>query len=486
MTSVQIDVSRQLNYSNGIPSSLLPTASEQFDLGSSQKLWRTGYLSELQSLLFAKQTIVLLGGHFLVTKNSSSISGSIPNTGSGSTIIDFGIPITISDFVLFRIPNQTEYMQILSLNSGSTIYNVLRNCDGSTANSWPAGSVFAVLGHQGDAFIDLDATSTPRISIMEQGNTYNTQTEQIRIGDLSGNWGFSGSNYGLALGEYTSSSPNLVYNSASGLRLRIFDQDIITFSPSGSAMITGVLYAGNKNVILSSSGITLKSHNIVDFKYLSETVGYMGIQGPGDYSAGYVLEIIGYRPTLTVSAVEIKAKNNSNANVAGLLLESSSGIGKIQMVVEGLDYFRISDGILTLGQPVYATTSIDSPIIGTSGSWQPVYEGFYSGSAPAGVISRYTVMGKNCKVYVYMPNSGSSNNTTFTMSAPFTAATVSNQLWGSCVWTLVDNGTAASYPGRAYIASGGSTITINKTLAAGTWTSSGSKKACFSLDYELS
>ena len=72
--------------------------------------------------------------------------------------------------------------------------------DGSGANAWPAGSVFANFGYAGAGRIELNAYDTPRMQFMMQGSAYNAQSELIRIGDLNGNWGYTLAAYDLEPG----------------------------------------------------------------------------------------------------------------------------------------------------------------------------------------------------------------------------------------------------------------------------------------------
>jgi hypothetical protein len=216
---------------------ILPQATDTYDLGSSTLLWRKGYLSELDAVLLAQNTATAVGGWLIVSKNE----GALPaNVASGDTTIDFGIAMTVGDFVMFRALGQVEYVQVGSLVSGTT-YNVTRNLDGSGANNWPAGAVFIVLGTTGNGRLELNAYDTPRMSIIRQGATYNAQTEHVRLGDLNG-WGdYGAETYGLALGEYAASKANLTWDATNGLRLRLHNTTYIQLDTSGNALIAGKL-----------------------------------------------------------------------------------------------------------------------------------------------------------------------------------------------------------------------------------------------------
>lgn len=202
----------------GVSSSLIPSVTDTYDLGSSTKLWRKGWLSELDAVLFAKNTVTLIGGWLIVTKNE----GAIPvgqDVGTEDTSIDFGQAMTANDFVLFRAAGSVEYVQVGSVVSG-TRYNVTRNLDGTGANAWPAGSVYAVLGNTGNGRIEFNANDTPRISLIRQGATHNAQTELLRVGDLNGGWlGYSSETYGFAVGEYAAGKAWLAVDPTNGIRL---------------------------------------------------------------------------------------------------------------------------------------------------------------------------------------------------------------------------------------------------------------------------
>ena len=117
----------------------------------------------------------------------------------------------------------------------------------------------------------------------------------------------------------------------------------------------------------------------------------------------------------------------------------------------------------------------------TVGTWVVAVTGF--SADPANMIGRYVKRGKICTIWVRMPTNGTSNATTFTVSLPFTAATITNMSWvGFAV--VIDNGTQKATPGLVSISSGGTTATLVVDLAGTAWTSSGGKRATFTIEYE--
>lgn len=244
----------------GVASSLIPSVTDTYDLGSSTKLWRKGYLSELDAVLFAQNTVSLIGGWLMATKNE----GAIPvgqDVGTGDTSIDFGQAMTANDFVLFRALGAVEYVQVGSVVSG-TRYNVTRNLDGSGANAWPAGSVYAVLGNTTNGRIEINANSTPRISLIKQGATYNAQTELVRVGDLNGDWGYSAETYGFVAGEYAAGKAWVSVDPTNGLRIGLHNVINGQWDTSGNvtfgkvATDSGNLYWNNSSTQLQFRGET--------------------------------------------------------------------------------------------------------------------------------------------------------------------------------------------------------------------------------------
>jgi hypothetical protein len=172
---------------------ILPETTDTYDLGSATTLWRKGWLSELESILFVQNSVQVTGGWWMVPHASGTLAEDVDTT---QTQIDFGTAMTPNDFVILRGNLLVEYMQVGTLVSGTT-YNVTRNLDGSGANAWPQGQVFVNLGYNGDGRIEFDAqTAGPRVS-------YSSRTRQCdeRSHRRSRKWGAPAYGYGWA-GRY--------------------------------------------------------------------------------------------------------------------------------------------------------------------------------------------------------------------------------------------------------------------------------------------
>jgi hypothetical protein len=183
---------------------VLPSVTDTYDLGSATRFWRQGYLSQLNAVLFAKETISLFGGWQMVTKNAGVFAAAV---GSGDTTINFGTAMVADQFVLVRAADTggtitAEYVKVVSLVSGTT-YNVTRNLSGGGAKNWAMGVPFAVLGVAGDGWVEQSAYTTPRLSVWKQGSAYNNSTELVRVGELGGFLSIPSNKYGFAAGDAT-------------------------------------------------------------------------------------------------------------------------------------------------------------------------------------------------------------------------------------------------------------------------------------------
>jgi len=301
-----------------VSSNLIPLYPDTYDLGSSTKLWRKGWLSEMEAILFAKNTITLLGGWFYVTKNAGTL---VYDVNTSQTQIDFGTTLTANDFIVFRNPGLVEYMQIISSAGGST-YNVSRNKDGSGANSWPAGTPFAVLGYNGDGRIEFNAYDTPRISIIKQGTTYNSQTELIRIGDLNGMPGYSSQTFGAYFGDASS---------------------YFKYDQSNGAAIRGALYLSNGDNV---STVLNSKASQTDLNTLSSTVSTHTTQISQNTSEISLrayqsdLNTLDGRVTIAEAAIDV------NANNINLKVSKNDVINQINISTEGIN---INASRLTIG-----------------------------------------------------------------------------------------------------------------------------------------
>ena len=117
-------------------------------------------------------------------------------------------------------------------------------------------------------------------------------------------------------------------------------------------------------------------------------------------------------------------------------------------------------------------------------NYAPTLDGFSAN--PTNTVYRFMLVGRKVTVCVRQLTAGTSDATDFTITAPMTAATIANMVWGAATWSHDDNGAALTTPGRAFITSGSGTITIGKDSASSTtWTNANGKRTNFTLEYEI-
>jgi hypothetical protein len=203
---------------NSYMQSIYPLLTDTYDLGSFTKMWSNAYISQIQAVVFAENTISAIGGYMMISKGQ----GTLPAIAAGTNQIDFGQTMNVGDFVLVKAKAadgnyKTEYITVGSLVSGTT-YNVTRDAANahSTDPAWTDGTVYLILGQNNNGRLELNAYDTPRLSVIKQGSSYNSQTELIRLGDLNGFLGYAAETYGIAIGE---STKYLKYDTMNGLRI---------------------------------------------------------------------------------------------------------------------------------------------------------------------------------------------------------------------------------------------------------------------------
>lgn len=125
--------------------------------------------------------------------------------------------------------------------------------------------------------------------------------------------------------------------------------------------------------------------------------------------------------------------------------------------------------------PTFTTANlIQRPIFETDFmDWLPAPTGY--SAVPTNVVYKYKFEGKIVEAFVREATNGTSNATTLTMTAPFTALTLTNGLWQG-YGSGVDNGTNLTTMVIASISSGGATFTFAKDPAGGAWTNANGKR----------
>lgn len=323
--------------------SLVPELTDAYDIGTSLLLYSQAYISQLNSVIFATNTVTLLGGWLIVGKNEGSLAGTV---GSADTTVDFGQAMTTGHFILIRAADtsgtvKAEYMEVGTLVSGTT-YNVTRDLAAAhgTDPEWAAGVPYVVLGEDGDGRIEINSYDTPRIQILEQGSAYNTVTEHVRLGDLNG-WGpVVSSAFGWAVGSYDD-DVYAYYTTADGLivrgTIRADDGYLGTLSIDGVLSIgsSGGIYQGTGSFASPTTGLKVWNDSGVgriggysggDIQWYADTDGVLYAGGGSVIlnSDGLSLESYTTTDPDTVSVLKIIDTGNSDRTALTLTARTSS------------------------------------------------------------------------------------------------------------------------------------------------------------------
>lgn len=136
-------------------------------------------------------------------------------------------------------------------------------------------------------------------------------------------------------------------------------------------------------------------------------------------------------------------------------------IGRITAELSAGNVFTTPASNVIISRPIYETRWLH---------WLPTHTGFSSN--PSGGIYRYQIKYNNCELEVRESTSGTSNATTFYLSLPFKALTLTNMLW----WdeALCTNAGTTNKSGM-WVLSAATELWMRWGITATTWTASGNK-----------
>lgn len=106
-------------------------------------------------------------------------------------------------------------------------------------------------------------------------------------------------------------------------------------------------------------------------------------------------------------------------------------------------------------------------------SWEPSPTGF--SAVPTATVYVYRFVGTDIQLRYREGTNGTSNATTFTATAPFTALTVTNGNWNTQT-NGVDNGTVLTVSSAIAITTGSNTLTMLKDFSGAAWTNANGKR----------
>lgn len=106
-------------------------------------------------------------------------------------------------------------------------------------------------------------------------------------------------------------------------------------------------------------------------------------------------------------------------------------------------------------------------------------------AVPTNVYSQFKVDGNQCTTWIAHGVAGTSNATSFSVTAPIASANISNALWGGFTQG-VDNGAFQSAPTVAQLGANTNIINLYKDSSGASWTGSGGKRILgLTISYEI-
>lgn len=232
---------------------------------------------------------------------------------------------------------------------------------------------------------------------------------------------------------------------------------------------------GTSGNIAVSNGSGASANPTIDFD-TSALAGWMEISDSWSYSA-----VSGIIATITVPS-------DATARYAlGDRVRLKQGAGYLYFYVVGIPSttsIKVSGGAdYTLANSSITNVAISKWINPNAFpewfTWAPTFTGF--SADPSGGTYYFRMVGDTVSLSVHMPNNGTSNATGFTMTAPFTSASIS-QTRNRAPASVTDNGAKVNAAGQALLSSNTTTITLYSDYSEGaaTWTNANGKRASFS------
>lgn len=231
---------------------------------------------------------------------------------------------------------------------------------------------------------------------------------------------------------YANGSYKFVVQTAAGATLYTFDN--LRFNLS----VDGWRPGEETPTYLSSGSMTVASDGTARYR-VGQKVRFK--QG-GGYKYGYLTQ---------VASTSVNFNAGSDYTVANAAITD----------------FSTSDEVNPLGFPTWF-------------NYTPTLTGF---SANPSYYARFRMVGAMIHVRFNCTGNGTSNATTFAVTVPITA-TGSSDLWGTTLWSAVDNGATLTVAGRGLLAFGTVTVNLYANMGTGGWTNVNGKQASFDIFYE--
>lgn len=323
--------------------SLRPATTITTDLGNYTEKWRTIFAAELYvETLVAQSVLATIGGRIVVAPTSKLIANY---TAANPTIdLEHNFFANGDYFYMASAPNGTPQVEAFKVTSGPTTisggfrYSVTGDQDGTGFNNWLKGDAVVSLGGSvGDGYIDITSTSTihnqlgPSITFFTRTatTTWNSTKPVVTIGQLDDFVDYSGSDFGIAIGNDVSIAPvdgfsGLTADATNGLRLfntgiKLYDgaTQTVNIDSDGNNIWIGTS-PSNKNILWNGGILSLRSNN-------TDTITF---SDSGNASIAGVL-------TIGSSGGIYQGTGTFASPTTGLKLFNNSGDGRISLFNSG-------------------------------------------------------------------------------------------------------------------------------------------------------
>ena len=269
---------------------VLPNTGYDLNLGALTKKYLTLHAAELWvETLVAQNTIATIGGRVLVAP-TNMLAADLTDVATTITVKYNNFLTAAGANCSVGTPCQTymeangsvEFFDVTSAAGGSAgayTYTVVRNRDGSGANTWSAGDAMVSTT---TGFIDLYSVQGVKsgagpaiVGNVRNSTTYNDWSEHWAIGNLNGLYGYGATTYGVGLGKYAASEFHSTLDSTNGLRFFTGLSTVIGQWSAAGVITVGQVAASQSNVFISAGVVELRNNTTARIRLAADGGGYL-------------------------------------------------------------------------------------------------------------------------------------------------------------------------------------------------------------------